>query len=278
MLLKVDGAQLEWRVKAYFSQCPVAIPEIELMDLGKFDIHSDNQAKFKLLPGTLEGRTLAKNFVYQMIFDDAFSEDGYDRPARGYSKKADYQHVSKDPKYWYKVIEAFFNKYPAFYDNSVHLIRQATETGRVVVPSGRFFLFGPEPSWDGSLDWPRTDILNHPVQGFSADLVQVARRTIWDRLQTFKYRDKVLLINTVHDDVEADVDNNIEVVYNTSLLLEKAFQDIPQEFYRKYGVKLNVPMAGEVKFGVNLNEKSMKKFKKASFEKDYMEYVQQHAN
>lgn len=273
MLLKVDAFQLEWRVKAYFSQCPVAMAEIELMEQGKFDIHTDNQTRFKL-----PERVIAKNFVFQMIFDDAFSEDGFDRPARGFSKKADYQHVSKDPKYWYGVIESFFNKYPAFYDHSVHLIQTAAEQGRIVAPSGRFWTFAPEPNYDGGLDWPRTKILNYPVQGFSADLVQVARRTIWDRLQTFKYREYVLLINTVHDDVEADVDNDPEVVYNSSLLLEKAFQDIPQEFYRKYGVKINVPMNGEVKFGVNLNEKSMKKFKKASFDKDYQEYIKQYAN
>lgn len=265
MLLKVDASQLEWRVKAFFSQCPVAIKEIELMDKGLFDIHTDNQDRFKL-----PERVIAKNFVYQMIFSDVFGDQGFAGPAYSYANKADYQHVSKDPKYWKRVIEAFFEKYPAFYENSVALIKTAISDGRITVPSGRFFPFTQEVNWRGELDWPRTKILNYPVQGFSADLVQVARRTIWERLPKIP---RVLLINTVHDDVELDVDNDPELVYNISVLLEKAFQDIPQEFFKRYGTKINVPMSAEVKFGVNLNEKSMMKFKKATFEQDYKEYL-----
>jgi hypothetical protein len=35
---------------------------------------------------------------------------------------------------------------------------------------------------------------------------------------------ELLLINTVHDDIEADVDNNPDLVYNTCIEMEKAFQ------------------------------------------------------
>ena len=88
----------------------------------------------------------------------------------------------------------------------------------------------------------------------------------------------VLLINTVHDDIEADVDNNPEVVYNIAIKMEQAFRGIPAEFKRLYGTEINVPMAGEVKFGFNLNEKSMVKFKAKTFEQDYKDYLAKHGN
>lgn len=270
MILKIDAAQLEWRVKVFLAQDPVGMKEIEEMEAGTFDIHTDNQTKFKL-----PTRTIAKNFVYQMIFSDAFGDQGFKGSAFGFAGKADFQHVSTKPEYWLGVVTAFFEKYKGIHDHSVHLIRTAAEKGRITVPSGRFYPFQMEHSYRG-LDWPRTKILNYPIQGFSADLVQIARLTLWE--EYFKARAEFgdcLLINTVHDDIEADVDNNPNLLYNTCIAMEKAFRGIPERFEKMYGSKINVPMAGEVKFGMNLNEANMVKFKAKSFEQDYKNYIEQ---
>lgn len=274
MILKVDAAQLEWRVKVFLAQDEVGMAEIWDMEAGKFDLHTDNEKKFKL-----PSRVIAKNFVYQMIFQDAFGPDGLKGAAGGFAAKADFQHVFTGTKKqkidgWLKVCEEFFEKYPGIRQHSVDLIAGATTDGFLIVPSGRFYPFSPEPKWDGSLDWPRTKILNYPIQGFSADLVQVARLTLWDQWDT----SKGLLINTVHDDVEADVDNDPDNVYNTCIRMEEAFKTIPQNFEKKYGTEINVPMSGEVKYGFNLNEAYMKKFKKETFFQDYKEYLDKHGS
>jgi hypothetical protein len=65
-------------------------------------------------------------------------------------------------------------------------------------------------------------------------------------------------------------------VYNTCIAMEESFQEIPSRFKKMYGSTINVAMAGEVKFGVNLNEASMVKFKKKSFEQDYKDYIKKH--
>ena len=279
MLLKVDAAQLEWRVKVFLAQDKVGMAEIPLMDEGKLDIHTDNQNRF-----ALPNRTIAKNYIYQFIFQDAFGDQGFYAAAAGFAHKADFQHVFGDlPKKrrvekWLEVVESTFKKYDGIYKHGISLIREATTTGRIVVPSGRFYPFVPEPTYGGDLDWPRTKILNYPVQGFSADLVQVARLTIWKRIQALPAFEKgqILLINTVHDDVEVDVDNDPELVYTISTILEQSFRDIPSEFKKLYGSEINVPLAGEVKYGLTLNESDMKKFKKATFEQDWKEYLEKH--
>jgi hypothetical protein len=279
MLLKVDAAQLEWRVKVFFAQDSVGMKEIEEMEAGKFDIHTDNQTRLLNLGEHPKGRTIAKNFIYQMIFQDVFGDQGMAAAGKGFAAKADFMHVfegsqKQRAEKWEAVAEAFFKKYAGIHRNSIELIRTACTTGSIVVPSGRFYKFSPEQKY-GQLDWPRTKILNYPIQGFSADLVQIARLVLWEKIQGNQY---VLLINTVHDDIEADVDNNPEVVYNTCIAMEEAFKEIPDRFKKMYGSVINVPMAGEVKYGVNLNEGSMVKFKKETFEKDYKDYIAKYGN
>ena len=269
MLLKVDASQLEWRVKVLLANCPVGKKEI----LSGFDLHTDNQSKFEL-----PSRTLAKIFVYRMIFADAFGDRGFAGPAYAYANDADFQAASKSPKYWENVVTKFFEKYPAIYEHSRGLIKLAGDTGRLSVPSGRFWTFKLEEKYNGILDLPRTKILNYPVQGFSADLVQVARLNLWKATLELRSKGLVYFINTVHDDIELDVDNSPEVVYTISKEMEKAFFDIPVSFKRMYGSEIDVPMAGEVKYGFTLDEESMKKFKKDTFEQDYKEYLNKHGN
>lgn len=274
MLLKVDAAQLEFRVKVFLAQDEKGIEEIPLMDQGLYDIHTDNQTRF-----VLPSRTIAKNWLYQAIFCDAFGPSGLEGAAGGFAAKADFQHVFPGSKRaaqkgWLDVLNKFFAKYPQIYSHGPALITEATTTGRIVVPSGRFFPFKPEPTWSGDLDWPRTKILNYPVQGFSADLVEIARLNLWDQWDS----STGLLINTVHDDIEADVDNDPQKVYNNCILMENAFRDIPASFKKRYGSEINVPLGGEVKYGINLNEASMKKFKRETFFEDYKEYLEKHGS
>lgn len=259
MLLKVDAKTLEWRVKVFLAQDKVAMKEIG-EDL---DFHTDNQSYFRL-----PSRQIAKTFVYRMIFADAFGEKGFNGPAYAYANDAEFQGTSKSVKFWEEVVSRFFDKYKGIHQHSIESIREAVDTGRLTVPSGRWFPFQPRLK-RGVLDWPRSEILNYPVQGFSADLVQVARILIQERLPKTP---RILLINTVHDDVELDVDNDPELVYNVCMLLEQAFKDIPDGFERMYGSKINVPMGGEVKYGMTLDEDSMHKFNKDTFAGEWVKH------
>lgn len=249
MLLKGDAAQLEWRVKAFEAQDEVAINEI--LDPSR-DIHQENVDVFKL-----PTRTIAKNFLYRMIFADAFGERGFRGPAHAYTNDPNFRPTSSSVGFWEKVIERFFEKYQGIYKHSVAIIREAAETGGVISPSGREYQYKPYTKYNGDLDWPRTQILNHIVQGFSADLMILARKYLYEH---WDFRSG-LLINTVHDDVEADVPNDWGTIYQAGCLMLDCFTNIQPLCKRWYGVDLNVPMAGEVKLGMNLHEDSMTKFR-----------------
>lgn len=266
MLIKADAAQLEWRTKVFLAQDPIGMKEIQ----EGYPIHDDNQKVFGL-----PTRTIAKVFLYRAIFADAFGEQGYKGPAFAYANDSDFMAASTSPKFWEEVMERFFRKYSGVREHSVGLIKQAVESGRIESPSGRFYLYSPVTKWNGSSDWPRTQILNHIVQGLAADFVMIARLLIHSRLKQLDeyHQGLVLPQNTVHDSVELDCENNPELIYTVCCLLEECFVGIPKRFEKDYGVVVNVPMAAETKFGMTLDENKMVKFKKETFFKDYENYL-----
>ena len=245
MLLKADASQLEWRTKVFLSQDPVALREIQNNE----DLHSDNQ-KFFQLPN----RTIAKNFLYRMIFADAFGERGYSSPAYAYANDPDFCHVSSSVRYWEEVVGRFFQKYPTIFNHGVSSIRTASETGLLINPSGRFYKFAPFQYPSGDWDWPRPNILNYPVQGLAADFMILARKIAW---RTIPRSPEILFISTVHDDIELDCANDPVLIAHVGHCLEKAFSSVPAEFERLFGVKVNVPLAAEIKVGMCLHEDSM---------------------
>jgi DNA polymerase I-like protein with 3'-5' exonuclease and polymerase domains len=254
MLLKADASQLEWRTKVFLSQDPVGLREIQNNE----DLHSDNQKLFRL-----PNRTVAKNFLYRMIFADAFGERSFSGPAYAYANDPDFSHVSPSTRYWEEVVGRFFQKYAGIYSHGVASIRTACETGLLTAPTGRFYKFKPYQYASGEWDWPRTNILNYPVQGLAADFMILARKLAW---RAIPRSPEILFISTVHDDIELDIDNDPVLCYNICKELEKCFTQIPQEFEKLFGVKINVPFAGEVKLGWTLFEDDMVKFNSKDFD------------
>ena len=257
MLLKVDAAQLEWRVKVFLAQDQVGMREIQEVDSGvRQSLHLENMELFRL-----PNKTVAKNFLYRMIFADAFGEQGFKGPAYAYINDTNFSPTSKAISFWEGAIERFFGKYSGVYQHSVSIIREACERGEIISPSGRRYPYRTYTKWDGTPEWPRTQMLNHIVQGFSADLMLLARRYIYQNWNL----DWGVLINTVHDDVEGDVHNDPGTIYSASCLMENAFLEVPKMAKKWFDVDLNVEMRGEVKYGMTLHEASMSNFNRETF-------------
>lgn len=230
------------------------------------DQHRENQILFKL-PGWdvqdkeddryKQGRLTAKVFIFRMIFGGT---------AYSYANDADFTSVSKSEKFWQDVIDKTYYKYKGLAQWHKDLLQQAQKTGVIRLPTGREFKFSPEKGYNGDLKYPVTKIKNYPVQGLSADIVQIARVSAWRRL-----RDKGLFINTVHDSIVMDVKNDPQLCYEISCELEQVFKDVPKNMEKIYGYKMKVPMAGEVTFGNNLDAK--KEFKRELGVEQFKEVV-----
>lgn len=113
------------------------------------------------------------------------------------------------------------------------------------MPTGRVYNFEPDIRGD-RVSWPRTKILNYPVQGLGADLMSIARVSLRNRLKDKK---GVLLVNTVHDSIILDYDSDIQDTNELVGLVDKCFNDVPANFKKLFGVDFNLPMRVECEVG-----------------------------
>jgi DNA polymerase-1 len=228
MLIQGDASALEWRCASFLSQDEVASKEI----WNNVDQHSDNQNRFGL-----PSRLIAKTFVFRLIYGGS---------AYSYANDPNFAEVSKSEKFWEKVIEEFYLKYKGLHRWHIKLMQEATTTKKVSLPTGRIYEFEPTLR-NGQRVFPRTTILNYPVQGLGADLMTIARVSLFNRMKG-KFND-AKLVNTVHDSIIIDCDD--KHTDELSQMMLDVFEDVPKNFQKLFGVEFNLPMKAEVQVGNN---------------------------
>ena len=233
MLIQADAKALEWLVAVYLSQDETGIKEIT----ANVDQHTDNQQRFGL-----PSRLIAKTFVFRLIYGGS---------AYSYANDNDFKDVSKSEKFWQKVIDEFYTKYKGLARWHESLMQEATTTGMLRMPTGRVYHYRPEER-RGDLVWPRTTILNYPVQGTGADIMCIARVSFARRFLQGGISGK--LISTVHDSIVVDVEDH--EVDKVCKMIHSVFDDIPMNFKRIFGTEFNLPARCEVEYGPDL--KNMK--------------------
>ena len=228
MLINGDISGLEWVCAAYLSQDPIAIKEI----LAEFDQHSDNQKRFKL-----PTRLVAKTFVFRLIYGGS---------AWSYSNDPAFASVKGSEKFWQNVIDQFYDKYKGLHNWHIKLVQEVTQSGRLIMPTGRIYTYTKNHKGE----WPRTTILNYPVQGLGADLMMIGRISFYRRLKASNLTG--LLVSSIHDSLVVDcLDKDNKTCYNICKILKESIEDIPKNFERLFKVKFNLPMRSEISFGPN---------------------------
>jgi len=231
MLVSCDAKALEWITAAWLSGDKTAIQEIT----DNIDQHTDNQQRFGL-----PSRLIAKTFVFRLI---------YGGTAYSYANDADFAAVSKRESFWQGVIDEFYKKYHGLSKWHTTLMQEASTTGMLRMPTGRVFNYRPEER-RGDLVWPRTTILNYPVQGSGADIMCVARVSFARRFKANAING--VLVSTVHDSIVVDVDDS--EVDRTCQLFHDVFDDIPLNLKRIFDIDFPVPTRCEVEYGPNLKD------------------------
>ena len=226
MLLQADAKQLEWIGATYLSQDKVAIDEI----LREVDMHSENQKRFKL-----PSRLIAKTFVFRLIYGGS---------AYSYAHDPDFRDIGNE-SFWQDVIDAFYNKYQRLYKWHEEIQFKAKREQKLIMPTGRIYHFEPEVKFD-RVKYPRTKILNYPVQGLGADLMAIARVSLRNRL---KGKKGIQLVNTVHDSIIVDFDPKVCYTNDLVNFVDKCFNDVPDNFKKLFGVDFNLPMRVECEVG-----------------------------
>ena len=245
MLLNVDARQLEWVCAMYWAQDAIGMQEI----IAGEDIHGNNQSRFKL-----PTRLAAKALCFKIIYGGS-----------GYSFAIDPDtSLIGNEKFWNDTIQQFYQKYKGLHAWHQQLFERVTlSAGQLDLPTGRSYTFSPTlrrgAGSRGEVNYPRTKILNYPVQGLAADLMAIARVSLYKRIKALGING-ILFVNTVHDSVVLDIPLDIwnETCYTIRDTVEEVFQDIPRNFERLFDLEFNIPLKAEITYGDNWGE--MKEF------------------
>ena len=159
-------------------------------------------------------------------------------------------------KDWEGVIERFYRKYKGVALWHEAQVRTATQTGVLEIPTGRSWQYESSRDFRGELKWPITTIKNYPVQGLEADLMALARVSLFNRIK--KHGDeKILLVNSVHDSLLLDAPRYCKPWLSVSIAF--VFRAVRANFIRLFGVEFNLPFRGELLVGMDwLNMEEVK--------------------
>lgn len=228
MIIQADAKSLEWVVGAYLSQDKVAMEEI----WNEVDQHSLNEKALGL-----PSRLIAKKFVFRLMYGGS---------AYSYANDPDFTDVSRNEKFWQKVIDKFYEKYYGLAAWHTSLVQEVTKTSKLVMPTGREYTYQRTKRGD----WPVTTIKNYPVQGLGADIMSIARVSFRKRFHANKING--IIVNTVHDSIVCDVAKT--EMEQTTRIFHECFADLPDNFQRIFGVAFNLPLKCEVSVGSNMKE------------------------
>lgn len=222
-IVNIDVKSLEVVCAAWMSQDKVLCQELR----DEVDIHGENQKAFNL-----PERVVAKTLIFRILFGGT---------EHGFVKDSAFTHVSSSKKYWANVIEKFYNKYSGLARWHDSLLQEVGRTGRIITPFGRIFTY----TRNDRGDLPAAPIKNYIVQGTGADIVSIARVSLFKK---FKDIDG-LLINTVHDSIVFDCKKTeVDKIVNLTKLV---FEQLPSNITRITGVDFNLPIKAEVSVGNN---------------------------
>src|SRR3990167_2194599 len=234
-LLQIDASQLEWRCCLELSRDETGIQEV----LDGADAHSLNQVAF-----SLPSRLISKRYLFRTIFRGS----GW-----SFANDNDFMHVSKDPKYWDTVNEKFYKKYNGLDKKHKEWSDTVVNGQPIVGPLGRSWSIPMRRNDRGELKIPMTILSNYPVQGTGADIMMIARISLYNRVKAAGIECR--FISTVHDSIlidcpTANLQQLVDIAY-------QVFDDLRLNIKRIFGYEWVVPMTCEAKFGPNMKNMSV---------------------
>lgn len=222
-----DYSQVELRVLAHMSGDPGLIAAFN----NKEDIHRRTAAEIMGIPFeevTPEQRSHAKAVNFGIIY--GISDYGLARQL----------NISREAAARY--MKSYFERYPHIHEYMQTMIEQARNTGRAVTMFGRYRGLPDIHSKNfNRRSFAERTAMNTPIQGTAADIMKIAMRNVYKKMQAMGCRSRILL--QVHDELI------VEAVNSEKEMLEKLLKETMEQ-----AVKLRVPLVADVHTGTNWAE------------------------
>ena len=252
-----DYAQLEIRVLALATKCKQLIQDI---NDGR-DMHTVFAAEIFQKPEkeiTQKERRIAKGFSFQLQ---------YGAGAKGIAK-----FWNVDINLAETFINSYYERYPEVSEWQEGMLSKATKTldhrgdknkegegipsyflptiwqcPETKQPLGYFRLLGEKPEWKNHYTISPTKVKNYAIQGGASDIMMFMLVKLQRALE--RYPTKVL--NTVHDSVLLEIDDNLEEV---ATLTKQTLESVPEELQTEFSITSPIPFPVDYSFGKTLEE------------------------
>ncbi len=228
-LVEADFSQLEWRIAAFLSQCPVMLQEIR----AGIDQHAATGAEIFNGAGT---RTDWKIFSFRLIYGGT-----------PYAFYMDFKMPSFSQKRWRDIVESFYEKYyglKAWHDGLLGQVRK--NGGELRSPTSRVLKFKKYETKHG-WDYKRPQALNYPVQSFAGDIVALSMKIVKQKIDNLNL--DAVMINQIHDAILYDCSD--DCAEQVAKIMVEVFREMPQHIEEHYGFRFNLPLDGDAKIGSN---------------------------
>jgi len=225
-----DLSQLEWRVAAFQSKCPVMYQEIRA-GMDQHTIIGD-----KYFNGD---RQPAKIFNFRMIYGGTPWSYFLDPDMPDFS-------IYK----WQSIHRGFYEHYHGLKTWHEKMIGQVQKQGWYQIATGRWFKYYKDDSKTGN--YRDQKIKNYPVQGMAtADISALAAAVMAKKLREAP-KVETLMIGVVHDSMIFDMPKD-EMPYVKKMALG-VFERLPKYIKSVWGFDFDLPLSGEFKAGPNYAE------------------------
>ena len=151
------------------------------------------------------------------------------------------------PPHIAQYLDGFYDIYEGIYAWHQTLMTGTLKNGIVETPSGRQYYWPDVIRTKNKRVTNATQILNYPVQGFSADLVQLACIRAFKLFKQSNLRSKLIL--TVHDSV--CVDAHPDEIDQVNLILTEAMTKVEDDSKKLFNYSMIVPLDIEISGGIN---------------------------
>lgn len=248
----LDYSQLELRVAAFISRSE---PMLQAFAEGR-DLH-------RMLAATIVNKRLeheSRGRPFELILPEEVSGEDrqagksanfgllYDQSVKGFQTYAeDVYGVVLTEQEAAIIHEAFFEQWTGMREWHQKVKAEVQRNGQVISPLGRVRRL---PSiWDRNSSWAskaERQAINSPVQGFGADLMNMAAASIQGILYDTKAVAHARPVGTVHDSLitEVEIDHWQEAVEECQYRMEHLDRELA-----KMGVELDVPLVADATVG-----------------------------
>jgi DNA polymerase I-like protein with 3'-5' exonuclease and polymerase domains len=243
VIAEADSAQLEFRVAAFLGNDRQA--KIDIQDVN-WDAHVTSAAAmagvgYDELYASYKGGDEGAAEKRQGAKPETF------KPLYGGSKGTPEQEK------WYAEFRRRYPDINAAQEGWKHAVI-TSRTGELITPWGlRFYFPHARVSASGYVN-VTASIFNYPVQSLAtAEIIPIALAFVWHRIKAAGYEDRIVLVNTVHDSVAAELDPELAAWFESTCV--QAFTlDVYQYLRNVYEIEFDVPLGAGIKIGTHLGE------------------------